>query len=111
MNEITQIASQPDYGRNSNDQSVVEICVTRVTSCIRETDSAERHCQALVALLESCLHHSLRPGAKDQDPPHAKIAADVIASVFLVRVIDNNLFQYDFYIKVNYIFRIIASGL
>lgn len=32
---ITKISSMPDYLNNNNDQSVVEICVTRVTSAIR----------------------------------------------------------------------------
>lgn len=84
IKQITEIASQPDYCQNDNDQSVVEICVTRVTSCIRETASVEKHCTALVALLESCLHHNLQPEHKDEDPPHAKIAADIISCIFLV---------------------------
>jgi protein melted len=32
---ITRISTMPDYLNNNNDQSVVEICVTRVTSAIR----------------------------------------------------------------------------
>lgn len=84
LKEITAIASLPDYAHNDNDQSVVEICVTRVTSCIRETGSVEQHCEALVTLLESCLHHNLQPSAKDEDPPHAKISADIISCIFLV---------------------------
>jgi protein melted len=32
---ITKISTMPDYLNNNNDQSVVEICVTRVTSAIR----------------------------------------------------------------------------
>lgn len=32
---ISEIASLPDYVNNDNDQSVVEICITRVTSAIR----------------------------------------------------------------------------
>lgn len=32
---IAEIASLPDYVNNDNDQSVVEICITRVTSAIR----------------------------------------------------------------------------
>lgn len=83
INEITAISSQPNYCQNDNDQSVVEICVTRVTSCIRETGSVEKHCTALVALLESCLHHNLQPEHRDEDPPHAKIAADIISCIFL----------------------------
>ncbi|XP_018334236.1 protein melted isoform X2 [Agrilus planipennis] len=83
LNEITIIASLPDYAYNDNDQSVVEICVTRVTSCIRETGSAEQHCEALVNLLESCLHHNLQLTSRDEDPPHAKISSDIISCIFL----------------------------
>ncbi|KAG7306950.1 hypothetical protein JYU34_007074 [Plutella xylostella] len=85
IKKITEISSHPDYSQNDNDQSVVEICVTRVTSCIRETGTVEAHCRPLVALLEACLHHNLRPSTNHQneDPPHAKIASDVISCIFL----------------------------
>lgn len=83
LKEVTAIASQPDYINNDNDQSVVEICVTRVTSCIRETGSCEQHCDALVNLLESCLHHNLQVLNKFEDPPHAKISSDIISCIFL----------------------------
>ncbi|CAH1104202.1 unnamed protein product [Psylliodes chrysocephalus] len=83
LKEITIIASLPDYVNNDNDQSVVEICVTRVTSCIRETGSVEQHCEALVILLESCLHHNLQASARDEDTPHAKISSDIISCIFL----------------------------
>jgi hypothetical protein len=83
LKEITVIISLPDYTNNNNDQSVVEICVTRVTSCIRETGSVEQHCEALVTLLESCLHHNLQLTSRDEDPPHAKISSDIISCIFL----------------------------
>ncbi|GBP66604.1 Protein melted [Eumeta japonica] len=85
IKKITEISSQPEYCQNDNDQSVVEICVTRVTSCVRDTGTVEAHCGALVALLETCLHHNLRPAGhhRDDDPPHAKIASDVISCIFL----------------------------
>lgn len=35
INIICEIASLPDYVNNDNDQSVVEICITRVTTAIR----------------------------------------------------------------------------
>lgn len=35
LNTICDITSSPDYVSNDNDQSVVEICITRVTSAIR----------------------------------------------------------------------------
>ncbi|XP_065200152.1 protein melted isoform X2 [Planococcus citri] len=83
INAICEIASSPDYVNNDNDQSVVEICITRVTSAIRETDSIEQHAEAMVSLLESCLNHNLKPSAKGEDPPHAKISSDIISCIFL----------------------------
>ncbi|XP_033610635.1 protein melted isoform X2 [Cryptotermes secundus] len=83
VNTISEITSLPDYINNDNDQSVVEICITRVTSAIRETGSMEQHADALVALLESCLNHNLKPSHKDEDPPHAKISSDIISCIFL----------------------------
>ncbi|XP_050717947.1 protein melted-like isoform X2 [Eriocheir sinensis] len=83
VNKILEIASLPEYTRNDNDQSVVEICITRVTSAIRETGSIEQHAEALVALLQTCLNHNLRPSSRDHDPPHAKIASDVVSCIFL----------------------------
>ncbi|XP_073971191.1 ventricular zone expressed PH domain-containing protein melted isoform X2 [Rhodnius prolixus] len=83
VNKIAEITSLPDYVNNDNDQSVVEICITRVTSAIRETGSMEQHAEALVGLLESCLNHNLKPSVKDEDPPHAKISSDIISCIFL----------------------------
>jgi len=86
LSEISPIISHADYVKNNNDQSVVEICVTRVLSCIRETRTAERYCAALVDLLKTCLLWNLQPsGTTKEEPPHAKIAADIISSIFLVR--------------------------
>ncbi|CAH2220274.1 jg4680, partial [Pararge aegeria aegeria] len=86
LKQITDISSRPDYIRNDRDQALIEICVTRVTSCVKETGTLEKYCGALVALLESCLHHNLMPVGhlRDEDPPHAKIASDVIACIVLV---------------------------
>ncbi|CAL4094266.1 unnamed protein product [Meganyctiphanes norvegica] len=83
INKIRDIASLPEYTRNDNDQSVVEICITRVTSAIRETGSIEKHAEALVLLLQTCLNHNLSPSTRDNDPPHAKIASDVVSCIFL----------------------------
>lgn len=80
---MLEITSAADYVTNDNDQSVVEICITRVTSALRDTESMETHADAVVALLQSCLNHNLKPNG-DEDPPHAKIAADIISSIFLV---------------------------
>ena len=50
----------------------------------RETGSIENHVGAMVTLLQSCLKHDLKPSSKDEDPPHAKIASDIMSSLFLV---------------------------
>ncbi|XP_028178098.1 protein melted-like [Ostrinia furnacalis] len=86
LKQITEISSRPDYCRNDRDQALIEICVTRVTSCIKETGTLDKYCGALVSLLESCLHHNLMPlgHLRDDDPPHAKIASDIIACIVLV---------------------------
>ncbi|RVE54982.1 hypothetical protein evm_000349 [Chilo suppressalis] len=86
LKQISEISSRTDYCRNDRDQALIEICVTRVTSCIKETGTLEKYCGALVALLESCLHHNLMPlgHLRDDDPPHAKIASDIIACIVLV---------------------------
>lgn len=46
----------------------------------------ERHAEALVTLLESCLNHNLKPSQKEEDPPHAKISSDIISCMFLVSI-------------------------
>ena len=51
-------------------------------SAVRETDTVGQHAWALVSLLESCLAHSLRPSGKG-DPPHAKMASDIMSCVLL----------------------------
>ena len=100
IHHIQNISSGSNFLDKHNDQSVVEICLTRITSAIRyvfvlnrqlkidpsfsDTGTIEEHAGALVALLESCLLHDLKPSNKDEDPPHAKIASDVVSCIFLV---------------------------
>ncbi|NWV85024.1 MELT protein, partial [Dasyornis broadbenti] len=81
LEQIRIISSAADYQTNDNDQAVVEICVTRITTAIRETASIEKHGKALVALWESCLEHNLKPSGKDEDAPHAKIASDIMSCI------------------------------
>ncbi|XP_077683147.1 ventricular zone-expressed PH domain-containing protein homolog 1 isoform X2 [Eretmochelys imbricata] len=81
LEQIKIISSSPDYQTNDNDQAVVEICITRITTAIRETASIEKHGKALVALWESCLEHNLKPSGKDEDTPHAKIASDIMSCI------------------------------
>lgn len=66
-----------------NDQSVVEICVNRCVSCIRETNTAEQHCTGLVQLLEICYQFNHKPSRRRDEPPHAKLSSDLISCIFL----------------------------
>ncbi|KAL5014904.1 hypothetical protein ScPMuIL_009174 [Solemya velum] len=54
LEEICIIVNSGHYATSDNDQSVVEICITRVTTAIRETNSIELHARSLVRLLETC---------------------------------------------------------
>lgn len=81
LEQIKVISSSSDYQTNNNDQAVVEICITRITTAIRETESIEKHARALVGLWDSCLEHNLRPSGKDEDTPHAKIASDIMSCI------------------------------
>ncbi|XP_032708485.1 ventricular zone-expressed PH domain-containing protein homolog 1 isoform X2 [Lontra canadensis] len=81
LEQIKVISSSLDYQTNNNDQALVEICITRITTAIRETESIEKHAEALVGLWDSCLEHSLRPSGRDEDPPHAKIASDIMSCI------------------------------
>lgn len=85
LKEINKIISQSSYLQKINEQSVVEICIARTLACIRDAHKAELHCKELVELLETCLAvDNLQPSTKNVDPPHAKIASDIISSIFLV---------------------------
>ncbi|XP_028275977.1 ventricular zone-expressed PH domain-containing protein [Parambassis ranga] len=82
LDQIKTISCSPDYLTNDNDQAVVEICITRITTAIRETGSIEQHSTALVGLWESCLEHNLTPqGENTEDTPHAKIASDITSCI------------------------------
>lgn len=87
--------------------------MTRVTSCIKETGTLQKYCGALVALLESCLHHNLMPVGhlRDDDPPHAKIASDVIACIVLVsiRICCFKIFCLQFYVMQFFNFLILTD--
>ncbi|XP_068174198.1 ventricular zone-expressed PH domain-containing protein [Antennarius striatus] len=82
LDQIKVISCLPDYLTNDNDQAVVEICITRITTAIRETGTIEQHSTALVGLWESCLEHNLTPkGENTEDTPHAKIASDITSCI------------------------------
>lgn len=71
----------------------------------RDTGTIEQHAPAMISLLESCLNHDLRPLPKDEDPPHAKIASDIVSCIFLVcflfiRKLLFIIFVYGFYVYV-----------
>ncbi|XP_059164371.1 ventricular zone-expressed PH domain-containing protein homolog 1-like [Physella acuta] len=82
IHHIQLIADTEEYETNDNDQSVVEICITRITTAIRETGRIEKHAEHLVSLLAMCLKHNLMQKSKDVDPPHAKIASDIMSRLF-----------------------------
>ncbi|XP_037631123.1 ventricular zone-expressed PH domain-containing protein isoform X2 [Sebastes umbrosus] len=82
LDQIKAISCSQDYLTNDNDQAVVEICITRITTAIRETGSIEQHSTALVGLWESCLEHNLTPqGENTEDTPHTKIASDITSCI------------------------------
>nr|XP_033815159.1 ventricular zone-expressed PH domain-containing protein homolog 1 isoform X1 [Geotrypetes seraphini]XP_033815160.1 ventricular zone-expressed PH domain-containing protein homolog 1 isoform X1 [Geotrypetes seraphini] len=81
LEQIRLISSASDYETNDNDQAVVEICITRITTAIRETETIEKHGRALVALWESCLEQNLRAAGREEDTPHAKIASDIMSCI------------------------------
>ncbi|XP_053378456.1 protein melted-like [Mercenaria mercenaria] len=83
LESICEIAKSPEYASSDNNQSVVEICITRVTSAIRETHSIEENVVGLVKLLEVCNTHNLKQSVKDTDPPHVKIASDIMSCLFM----------------------------
>ncbi|KAJ3591018.1 hypothetical protein NHX12_008965 [Muraenolepis orangiensis] len=92
LEQIKAISCSPDYLTNDNDQAVVEICITRITTAIRGSGSIERHGAALVGLWESCLEHRLAPqGESHEDTPHAKIASDITSCHTSVYVTDGAL--------------------
>ncbi|OWF39852.1 Ventricular zone-expressed PH domain-containing protein-like 1 [Mizuhopecten yessoensis] len=83
LQKIGEILDNKDFASNDNDQRVVDICVARVTTAIRKTESIEKHAVALVRLLELCQKHNLNPSSQEEDPPHAKIASDIMAFLFM----------------------------
>jgi len=44
----------------------------------------EDYAESLVSLLVTCLGYNLRPLSGGPDPPHAKLASDVMSCIFLV---------------------------
>lgn len=68
LERIKEIASGAGYIDNENDQSVVEICIARLTATLRDSDCIEEHIVALVDLLKTSLNHDLKPLAQDTDP-------------------------------------------
>ncbi|XP_030072239.1 ventricular zone-expressed PH domain-containing protein homolog 1 isoform X2 [Microcaecilia unicolor] len=81
LEQIKLISSASDYETNDNDQAVIEICITRITTAIRETETIEKHGKALVTLWESCLEQNLRAAGREEDTPHAKIASDIMSCI------------------------------
>ena len=64
-------------------QYIKYIYIFLLFSAIRETGLIEKYADALVDLLETCLNYNLRPLNGGPDPPHAKIASDIMSRIFL----------------------------
>ena len=69
-----------------SDVYIYQCDVSSVDILFRETHSIEHHVTGLVKLLEVCHSHNLKPTPKDSDPPHAKIASDIMSCLFMVRL-------------------------
>lgn len=48
-------------------------------------ETIEEHSSGLVNLLQLCQQHNLNPLTHDKDPPHAKVASDIMSCLFMVR--------------------------
>uniref|UniRef100_A0AC34PXN9 MutS-like protein n=1 Tax=Panagrolaimus sp. JU765 TaxID=591449 RepID=A0AC34PXN9_9BILA len=83
---IKHVFNDVNYTENSNDQSIVELALSRITSAIRETSCIETYAPALVDLLDSCLLHKMymvTPTGQLKDSPHCRIASELLSSLFL----------------------------
>ncbi|KAH7727336.1 PH domain containing protein [Aphelenchoides avenae] len=84
---IKRIFNDPAYVHNSNDQSAVELTLSRITSAIRDTNCIETYAPGLVDVLEASLNHRMYVlvGANSQlvDSPHCKIASEILSTLFM----------------------------
>lgn len=82
--KIKRIINEQNYCRNTNDQTVVEVVLTRIVSAIRTTLTIDWYCSDLIDLLESCLRHEMvTPGPlRMQDTPYCKIAIVLLDILF-----------------------------
>ncbi|KAE9549824.1 hypothetical protein FO519_006958 [Halicephalobus sp. NKZ332] len=83
---IKHIFNDPHYVDNTNDQSVVELALARITSAIRESCCMETYAPALVDVLDSCLLHKMYivvGNGQLKDSPHCRIASEILSSLFL----------------------------
>jgi hypothetical protein len=111
---IKNIIDQKSYLENLNEQSIVEIVLTKCISALRETKMINKFYDDILDLLEICLKYDLNNnrsnrsssiykndcGATDNEPnddtttatigantPHANIVSDVLSSILLVSYI------------------------
>ena len=66
------------------EKQTVLYCINYQQLSPRETSSIDKHTKALVSLLAMCQKHRLAQANKDEDPPHAKIASDIMSCLFMV---------------------------
>ncbi|CAD5215333.1 unnamed protein product [Bursaphelenchus xylophilus] len=81
LSKIKQIVSQDEYSQSLQDQSVVELVLSRITAAIRETNCIETYAPALIDLFETCLAKA--KGQKRNQNAHEKLAGELMSTLFL----------------------------
>ncbi|CDW51741.1 Protein melted [Trichuris trichiura] len=73
------------YEEESDEQIVAEMCVTRVTAAIRETNTIGTYAPYLVDLLQSCIEKRATDKRSDKEEgiQRAKIVSDILSCLFL----------------------------
>uniref|UniRef100_A0A5S6QFL5 PH domain-containing protein n=1 Tax=Trichuris muris TaxID=70415 RepID=A0A5S6QFL5_TRIMR len=74
------------YQEGSDDQIVVEMCITRVTAAIRKTNTIGTYAPYLVDLLQSCIEKRRTVGKdseKEEAVQRAKIISDILSCLFI----------------------------
>ena len=91
------------YINNLNEQSIVEIVLTRCISALRETKMIINYYDDLLELLEICLKYNLnnrnsyrnsvvgdyemdKMATYNNTTPHANIVSDILSSILLVKI-------------------------
>ncbi|CAD5211004.1 unnamed protein product [Bursaphelenchus okinawaensis] len=81
LSKIKAIVSQDDYCHSVQDQSVVELVLSRITAAIRETNCIETYAPSLIDLFETCLLNAKTQ--KRHQNAHEKLAGELMSTLFL----------------------------